>query len=147
MSDSCRIHNYVAGEETILLWSFCLLDCRRPNLPNGSDAQKYQHTLSSSGPIQYSSRTLGFILQHNPGNIQKCCSKIHSYTKKLCTTYEYSVFVNCMVSNYSKGIYCQRIHRKEALITPTYWRAKLRERDKTHHWWGPGRLCMFLHSL
>lgn len=76
------------GDSILLLLSCCFLDCRRPNLPTASGVQKCQCTLSSSGPIQHSSRTFGFILHrmHNSKNINKSSSKIHSYTRKLCST-------------------------------------------------------------
>lgn len=85
---------------------------------------------------------------HNSKNIKNSSSKIHSYTKKLCSTQEYSIFVKCMVSNYSKGIYCQRVYRKEALITPTEQRAKLRQWG-TKHTTGGGRgisVCFYTAS-
>lgn len=73
---------------SLLLQSYCLLGCRRPDLPKPNSVWKPHHALISSGSIQCSSRTLNFILQwtNNPENIQKYCSKICHSTNKLYTT-------------------------------------------------------------
>lgn len=66
-----------------------------------------------------------------------------------CLLHRNFIFVKCMVSNYSKGIYCWSVHRKEALITPTQRRAKLRQWGANHTTgvvWGVS-LCVSTHPL
>lgn len=132
------------GDSILLLQSCCLLDCRRLDLPTASDVQKCQCTLSSSGPIQHNSRTLGFILHwmHNSKHTKILFQNPQLYKE---TVFYTGIFYICKM--YGIKLF-QRILLPESTQKGSINYSNLMEsqaeavRDKTHHWWGQQCLCV-----